>query len=67
MAVLASASALLGDGLAPLMVSGLSGQLEGASSLGRSLAVVCLTSSLIAGAMVAFGRQFIHSPASMQR
>jgi MFS family permease len=64
MAVLASASALLGDGLAPLLVSGLSGHLEGASSMGRSLAAVCLTSSLIAGAMFAFGRRFIHSPVS---
>jgi MFS family permease len=59
MAVLASASALLGDGLAPVIVSGLSGQFQGISSMGHALTMVCVITSLVGGAMFAYGRPFM--------
>jgi len=50
-----SAGGIIGFGLAPVVVSGVSSMLGGPSTIAHSLAAVCATTSLLSAAVFAFG------------
>lgn len=56
--------AFFGMGLAPLLVSSLTGTLGGTQMLGKSLALVCLASSAIGVVVFAFGSRYFPRMAS---
>jgi MFS family permease len=57
MSVLFATGAIFGLGLAPLTVSLLSGALGGPAMIGKALAVVCVTGSMLGAATFALGRR----------
>lgn len=59
MALQFAAGAVFGLGLAPVIVSLLSGAIGGPQSIGGALAVVCVTTSLLGAAALAFGAQTV--------
>lgn len=59
MSTLAGAQVLFGVALAPMMVSLLSGILGGPDMIGRALALVCVTISILAAATFMVGRRFL--------
>lgn len=58
LAISTAAAMLFGVGLAPMTVSWLSGALGGLAMIGKALALVCVTSSLLGAAMFAIGRRY---------
>jgi hypothetical protein len=56
-AVTVTGAALFCIGVAPLLVSGLSGALGGPAKIGEALSIVCGTASLLGAAVFAIGRQ----------
>lgn len=52
---------LIAGGLAPLMVSSLSGVLGGPLMIGKALAMVCSVASVLAAIVLLFGWQFVRS------
>jgi MFS family permease len=67
MAVTSAVSAPLSLGLAPLLVSLLSGHLGGPQMIGRALAILCFTISMLGAALFTFGRRYfpaVPEPAS---
>jgi MFS family permease len=65
-AVLAGAQVLFGVGLAPVMVSALSGAFEGPTAIAKALACVCLLSSCSAAATFAFGIRYFPASAAQR-
>src|SRR5262249_2800623 len=62
--LLGSLSAPICLGLAPLAVSALSGAIGGPAMIGRALAIVCGTTSILGAAMFAFGRRYFSNVAT---
>jgi MFS family permease len=54
-AVSAGMGAIFGIGLAPLLVSSMSGAIGGPAMIGKSLAIVCATASVLSAATLTFG------------
>jgi hypothetical protein len=63
MGIFAASTVLSSVGVAPLMVSMLSGALGGPAMIGKSLALVCSGSSLVAAAAFLLGRRYFSRPA----
>jgi predicted MFS family arabinose efflux permease len=61
MAGMSAGQVLLGVGLAPVLVSLLSGALGGPAMIGKALALVIVMTSLLGAAAFAFGRQYLKS------
>jgi MFS family permease len=58
MAILTAACVLFGNGMAPLIVSLLSGAMGGPAMIGKALTAVAVVSSLLGAAMFAFGGRY---------
>jgi MFS family permease len=65
MAVFSAGGVLFGVGLSPVIVSMLSNKIGGPSMIGKALALVCITTSLLSGIIFALGRH--HFPRSATR
>jgi MFS family permease len=65
MALLSTACMISAFGVAPVVVSLLSGALGGGAMIGSALAVVSLSTSVVCATTFAFGRQFV-TPAARQ-
>jgi MFS family permease len=63
-AVLAGAQVLFGVGMAPVLVSLLSGVLGGPALIGKALTIVLVATSTIAAAAFAFGRRYFPARAA---
>jgi hypothetical protein len=63
MSVLMTAGVLLGIGFAPMTVSFISGVLGGPETIGKALALVCMTASIVAAVTFAFGNRYFPSRA----
>lgn len=57
-ALTVTVGALFSIGVAPLVISGLSGALGGPAMIGKALAVVCGITSILATVVFGFGRQY---------
>jgi hypothetical protein len=62
MAMFSAASVLLGVGLSPLTVSLLSTEIGGPETIGRALALVCVTACLLSAAMFVLGKRRVPGP-----
>jgi len=59
MSILAGDGMLLGAGLAPMMVSWVSGALGGLTMIGKALALVCVSTTLFGALAFAIGRRYL--------
>jgi MFS family permease len=59
-----AASLLIGGGLAPILVSFSAHALGGPAELGKALALVCISTSVLGAMVFAFGRHFFLQPSS---
>lgn len=59
MAIFSAGGVLLGVGLSPVTVSLLSSEMGGSSMIGRALALVCMTASLLSAAIFTLGKHYI--------